>query len=270
MTGQADRDARVADAVEAWLADPMRKSLYGELLSAVRSRRAATAQSPPSRFKTPASTPRRHPAQISKAPKQHGNSDILAAKRSRLRESHVAPVQELVDQIRRERGTQSVPYVDPDSGGIRARVLFILESPAGPAALGSGMLSPDNDDETAANMWRLYDASGLDRSHGLHWNAVPWYVGEDGHEKSVKAQQVLEGALWLGRLLDLLPDLRLVVTMGKPAAKAFKVYVDATDGTQVEWLAAPHPSAKVKAGHAHLWPQVEAAFARAVEVCGGR
>ena len=25
-----------------------------------------------------------------------------------------------------------VPYVDPDSGGIHARVLFLLESPAGP------------------------------------------------------------------------------------------------------------------------------------------
>jgi hypothetical protein len=30
MTSQAERDARVAGAAEAWLADPMRKLLYGE------------------------------------------------------------------------------------------------------------------------------------------------------------------------------------------------------------------------------------------------
>lgn len=270
MTNQADRDARVADALEAWLADPMRTTLYGELLSAVRSRRAANPVFPPPQVTASTSSPATAPASLSKAPKQHANSDFLAAKLSRLREAHVAPVQALVDQIRQERGTVSVPYVDPDSGGIRARVLFILESPASPAALGSGMLSPDNDDETAANMWRLYEKSGLNRSHALHWNAVPWYVGEDGHEKSVKSEQVLEGALWLDRLLDLLPDLLLVVTMGKPAAKAFKAYVDAHGGHNVGWLSAPHPSPKVKAGHAHLWPQVEAAFTRAAEVCSER
>lgn len=115
-------------------------------------------------------------------------------------------------------------------------------------------------------MWRLYEQSGLPRSAGLHWNAVPWYVGEDGKEKSVKPHDVLEGAVWLDRLLDLLPDLRLVVTMGKPAGKAFKSYSDACDGQHVEWVIAPHPSPRVKAGHANRWPEVEAAFVRAVDV----
>ncbi len=176
-------------------------------------------------------------------------------------------MQALVDQIRSDRGTESVPYVDPDSGGVDARVLFILESPAGPAAMGSGMLSADNDDETAANMWRLYEQSGLARSSALHWNAVPWYVGQDGLEKSVTSRDVLAGALWLNRLVDLLPQLLLVVTMGKPAQRAFATYVDVHGAGRVEWLAAPHPSPKVKHGHAHLWPQVEAAFKRAADVC---
>ncbi len=268
MGSQAERDARVAEAAEAWLADPMRKSLYGELLSAVRSRRAAGTAAAP----VPSTAPRKAPVSrsgsvsLASLPKQHRNPEFLAAKQSRLREEHVAPVQAFVDEIRQERGTESVPYVDPESGGVSARVLFILESPAGPAALGSGMLSPDNDDETAANMWRLYEQSGLPRSTALHWNAVPWYVGDDGREKSVKAREVLAGALWLDRLLDLLPELRLVVTMGKPAEQAFKAYVDVHGGDRVEWLAAPHPSPKVKHGHAHLWPQVEAAFERAAEV----
>jgi hypothetical protein len=47
MTSEAERDARVADAAEAWLVDPMKKSLYGELVSAVRSRRVASTVAAP-------------------------------------------------------------------------------------------------------------------------------------------------------------------------------------------------------------------------------
>ena len=267
MTSQAERDARVAEAAEAWLADPMKRSLYGELLSAVRSRQAATGTPAPL---PPVAAPPSAPTVTSlfgaTGPKQHRDPEFLAMKQRRLREEHVAPLQALVDEIRQERDTVSVPYVDPDSGGVAARVLFILESPAGPAALGSGMLSPDNDDETAANMWRLYEQARLPRSAGVHWNAVPWYVGEDGKEKNVSPADVLEGGLWLDRLLDLLPDLRLVVTMGKPAEKAFKTYSAARDGQHADWVACLHPSPRNKATRPERWPEIAAVFERAAEV----
>lgn len=267
VTSQAERDARVADAAEAWLSDPLSKSRYGELVSAVRSRRAAIPVAAP----VPAVAAARSPSALvtrpssSTGPKQHRDPVFLAEKQARLHEVHVAPVQALVDEIRTARGTESVPYVDPDSGGVDARVLFILESPAGPAALGSGMLSPDNDDETAANMWRLYDQSGLPRSAGLHWNAVPWFIGEDGKEKNVGAADVLEGGVWLDRLIDLLPDLRLIVTMGKPAERAFKAYSTARDGDHAGWVSCMHPSPRNKGSRADRWPEVEAAFAKAAK-----
>lgn len=267
MTSQAERDARVAQAVEAWLADPMKRSLYGELLSAVRSRQAATGTPAPlPAVDPPPRAPRVASRFAAKGPKQHRDPEFLAMKQRRLREEHVAPLQALVDEIREERSTDSVPYVDPDSGGVGARVLFILESPAGPAAWGSGMLSPDNDDETAANMWRLYEQTGLPRSAGLHWNAVPWYVGENGKEKNVSPGDVLEGGLWLDRLIDLLPQLRLVVTMGKPAEKAFMTYSAARDGQHAEWVACLHPSPRNKATRPERWPEIEAVFKRAAEV----
>ena len=109
------------------------------------------------------------------------------------------------------------------------------------------MLSPDNDDETAANMFRLYEQSGLPRSAGLHWNAVPWYVGENGKEKNVSPSDVLEGGLWLDRLLDLLPNLRLIVTRAKPAEVAFKIYSTAHDGQQAARASCLHPSPRNKA-----------------------
>lgn len=103
------------------------------------------------------------PSVFSTEPKRHKDSAFLVAKQARLWEGHVAPINQLVDQIRHaiarewqaaHRGAAPpvfVPYVDPDSGGVQARVLFVLESPAGPAALGSGMLSADNNDGSAKN-----------------------------------------------------------------------------------------------------------------------
>lgn len=121
MTSPAERDTRVADAAEAWLADPMRKSLYSELVSAVRFRSAA--RTPPATRAEPAPTGTAR-VSVAAAPKQHRNPDFLAAKKFRLYDEHVAPVQTLVDEIRRHRETESVPYVDPDSGGVRAKVLL--------------------------------------------------------------------------------------------------------------------------------------------------
>jgi len=53
-------------------------------------------------------------------------------------------------------GADAVPYVDPVSGGIRSRVMFLLEAPGRAAAHRKTLLSPDNDDPPAANVWRLY------------------------------------------------------------------------------------------------------------------
>ena len=52
------------------------------------------------------------------------------------------------------------------------------------------MLSADNDDETAKNVWDAYQANGMPRTHGLHWNAVPWYVG-DGKKNATAFAEAL-------------------------------------------------------------------------------
>lgn len=162
---------------------------------------------------------RARPRSFSTSPRMHRDPDFLAAKRARLWEPHIAPINGLTQRIV-ESGKGDVPYVDPDSGGIAARVLFLLEAPARAAAHGSGMLSADNDDTTAAHVWEAYQHSGLRRDFGVHWNAVPWYVGKREKIRAVTPAEVEEGRRWLIELLELLPELRVLLTMGVPARKA--------------------------------------------------
>ncbi|MCW2634770.1 MAG: hypothetical protein JWQ99_1137 [Blastococcus sp.] len=221
------------------------------------------------------------PSVFSSEPQRHRDPAFLTAKRGRLWEPHVAPVNRFVDLIRTEIATANtpadgpvpevfVPYTDPDSGGTAARILFVLESPAGPAALGSGMLSADNDDGTAKNMWLAYKSSGMPRTYGLHWNAVPWYVGDGKKNAGVRDHQVELGRQYLLRLLDFAPLVRVVVALGKPAQRSIAGAATqlASRGTAV--LDAPHPSPRLAAisGGKSL-RAVEATFAEAMRLVEG-
>lgn len=194
------------------------------------------------------------PRTFSTEPKRHKDSAFLAVKQARLWEGHVAPINQFVDRIRfetAEEWAQShqgapppvfVPYVDPDSGGTQARVLFVLESPAGPAALGSGMLSADNDDETAKNVWRAYQASGMPRTYGLHWNAVPWYVGDGKRNRKVTPADVERGKGYLLQILDLAPAVNVVLALGRPAQASVASARELLASRGVRVIDAPHPS----------------------------
>ncbi len=62
---------------------------------------------------------------------QNADPNVVAAKRSRIHAPHVAPLNELADRIADSEGLDRgrVPYVDPDTGGIRARMLVLLDNP---------------------------------------------------------------------------------------------------------------------------------------------
>ena len=88
------------------------------------------------------------------------------------------------------------PWFDPDGGGIGARVLFLHENPGRRAtsARGSGFISADNNDDTAANFFRTRDQVGLPRDQFVSWNVVPWY--QPGGECTANAtRQDVRGAL---------------------------------------------------------------------------
>ena len=213
---------------------------WDAVLQAVREHPAARpGDAPPERLPDIATLSL--PTLFSVHPKMHGDDAFRDAKRARWFEPHVAPVNRLVDRIRTERGTDQVPYADPDSGGIAARVLLVMESP-GRKALESEMLSADNDDETAKNLWTTLSAVGLARTSVLPWNVVPWYVGTPMKNASVVTAQAVEGQPYLLRLLNLLPELRVVVAIGKWAQLGVALAAQSLRDRGLTVIEAPHPS----------------------------
>lgn len=194
------------------------------------------------------------------------DAQVVSGKQARLREKHIAPITELVEVIRQERGHEFVPYVDPTLSGVNARILFLLETPARPAALSSRMLSPDNNDSTAANVWELYRQSGLPRDKATHWNAVPWFLGDESRNRNARHADILEGIPWLARMIDLLPQLRLVIAMGRVAQRSFALYLLRSDARLLPWFAVAHPSGRVRHANPSLWNDMSTAFLRAADI----
>ncbi|TFD23822.1 uracil-DNA glycosylase [Cryobacterium sp. TMT2-23] len=123
-----------------------------------------------------------------------------------------------------------VPSFDPAEAGVEARILLVLEAPgpmtnalSGNPRAGSGFISVDNDDETAANLWLARDAAGLHDGY-VGWNIVPWYLGPASVKP--KVAEVAEGAGALLELIQMLPRLQTVVLSGRFAQRGWRANIE--------------------------------------------
>jgi uracil-DNA glycosylase len=190
--------------------------------------------------------------------------EFLAGKRRRVHDPHVRPLNALVDRWNGEG--LPVPYADPDSGGINARILFLHESP-GPRASaehGSGLVSPDNNDPSADRFWRLSREAALARDSHINWNAVPWYVSGTAKNQNATTADGQAALPYLHEFVTLLPDLRVVVVMGVFAQRWwFRYLIDCPDSRVLPVLAAPHTSSRARISNPRFEQDIFAAMAKA-------
>ena len=156
---------------------------------------------------------------------RNADPNVVAAKMARIREPHVAPLNELADRVADTEGLRrgEVPYVDPDTGGVNARMLVLLDNPSTKAesTSGSGLLSLDNNDRTARNCREAYARHGVDWVDVVHWNVVPFPVAGVKNGGSTPAERA-RGARWTREVVDLLPKLEIVLLLGGSARDGWR------------------------------------------------
>jgi len=131
--------------------------------------------------------------------------------------------------------------------GTDAKALFLLEAP-GPKAITSGYISRNNPDQTAKHLCELMHGARINRKDTLLWNIVPWYIG-DGHRILPVTTSDLSDALpYLQDLLALLPQLQIIVLIGKKAQSAREQVRALTNASVIE---THHPSPRVF----NTWPE---------------
>jgi hypothetical protein len=170
-------------------------------------------------------------------PRSNREPEELARKRRLLAEPHMQPLNRFVDELRARR-PERVPDLDPTEAGVAARVLLLLETPGRRAV---DFVSPDNDDGPAENMWKLLREAQVERSRDVvTWNVVPWYAGTERGGRSLTSGDLRDGSPPLTRFLELLPNLSVVVLLGRNAFRAWEQAIGPEFGAFL--LRAPHPS----------------------------
>jgi hypothetical protein len=130
-----------------------------------------------------------------------------------LRIPRIAPITNLVESLRKS-GRGDIPYVAPIYGGIHARLLTVLASPATTACAtrgGTGFVCIANPNRTAANLKDLLTDAGIQPRDMVPWNACPWFT-----EQVSAAELELGIEPWL-QLMALLPALRVIMLLGGTA-----------------------------------------------------
>ena len=188
-------------------------------------------------------------------PRSLSDPDVRRRRVAMLTESHIAPLTQFVEDLQ-ARNVGEVPWFDPLDGGVKAKALFLLEKP-GPMTVepeGSGFISRDNDDPTAEAIHTFMLDAGLDRKDVVIWNVIPAWNGT----RDITGPELSAGINHLGALIDLLPDLRLVMIVGRKAAKAIPHIHDR--GIRV--FESFHPSPIVKASNRTSWDAIPSEWSK--------
>lgn len=175
---------------------------------------------------------------------------------------HMAPLKAYAAHLRQQSSGVEVPDFDPLDGGIQARALFLFEKP-GPMTsesgkrAGSGFISRNNNDETAASTFVFLRQAAIPRTETILWNLIPWWNGT----RKVTRQERLAGLATIDELCGLLPALKVVVLVGRIAGRA----ADHFSSRGLPVLTSAHPSPLVKAASLSKWQSIPEEWAKVHE-----
>jgi uracil-DNA glycosylase len=186
-------------------------------------------------------------------PKSLRDPEQIAIRVAALSKPRIKPLADFVKTLGRDE-YGDVPNFDPYDGGVNAEALFLLEKP-GKNAIESGFVSRNNDDETAANIFRFMKEADICRKKTCLWNAVPGRKSP-GKPTTLEIQQ---GAAVLSNLLGILGKVRVVVLVGNEAGRA---WLSAENLRPVPIINSAHPGPTTRRFNQDLWRGIPAQWAK--------
>ena len=139
----------------------------------------------------------------------------IERRKTLLQQPNIKPLTQFVEKLRAEDYGQ-VPYFDPLDGGVKAKMLFLLEKPGKAGSTSSGIMSRDNATQSCKNIRRFMTEAGIERTETLMWNVVPGWNGT----QAIKVGELQRGIGALNELIAMLPNLSVVVCVGRRAQSA--------------------------------------------------
>ena len=144
-----------------------------------------------------------------------------------IMDPRVRAVNAFVDQLHAQHPDRGVPYIPPHYNAAAASILVMSSNP-GPQAAGtdgSGFLSRQNNDFSAARMNGVFEAVGLSDEDALPWNVCPWDIHSDMKGRSLLPPEWMqEGLEALRSLFDVCGNLRVVIAHGEDAKQAMRLF----------------------------------------------
>ena len=191
-------------------------------------------------------------------PRSMADAEERERRKTMLFLPHMAPLSAYTANLR-QRWSIEVPEFDPLDGGVNALVLFLFEKP-GPMTsehgkrVGSGFISRNNDDATAEATFSFMKEAGIPRGQTLIWNVIPWWNGT----VKVTREELDNGVACVKDLIALLPNLRVVVMVGRKAGRV----EPSLKKTGLALITSDHPSPKVRAIYPERWKAIPSEWAK--------
>jgi uracil-DNA glycosylase len=198
---------------------------------------------------------------IDNRPRSLRDAAVQQRRKAMLNEPHVARLTDFAAKLR-AMGRGKVPDFDPLDGGEDALALFLLEKP-GRMTERSCFISRNNNDQTAENICKFMGEAGIPRKQTVIWNVVPWW----NCTRKVTEQELRDGADCVKELITILQSLRVVVMVGRRAAKARRI-LESMVLEKMELFTSDHPSPVVRATNRKRWEAIPSEWKKVIPYLG--
>lgn len=166
-----------------------------------------------------------------------------------------------LNDLRNKHTEHYFPGFDPNDGGANAEIMLLFEKPGpmtDPRNGGSGLISIDNNDETARSTKLFLNKAGIDRKKIIIWNVISFW---NGTIKIKKEDEFAHAVNELTELLKITKKIKTIILVGKSAQNISKK-MNLKDYKIIKSM---HPSPRNRASRRDAWEDIPNVWKKALE-----